>query len=63
MSYSEKIKRLRKDKGITQKELAEKLEISQPMLAQLERGTKALSVNMAVAIAKALKVPINEIIG
>lgn len=41
MSYSEKIKRLRKDKGITQKELAEKLEISQPMLAQLERGTKA----------------------
>ncbi len=63
MSYSEKIKRLRKDKGITQKELAEKLEISQPMLAQLERGTKALSVNMAVAIAEALKVPINEIIG
>lgn len=63
MSYSEKIKRLRKDKGITQKELAKKLEISQPMLAQLERGTKALSVNMAVAIAEALKVPINEIIG
>ncbi len=63
MSYSEKIKRLRKDKGITQKELAEMLEISQPMLAQLERGTKALSVNMAVAIAEALKVPINEIIG
>lgn len=54
MSIGENIKHKREEKNLTQKELAEKLGITQSMIAQLERGTKTLTVPLGQEIAKAL---------
>lgn len=62
MDIGENLKRKRIEKNVTQAELAKKLGVSQPMLAQLERGTKNLTVNMAKEIANALKIDVIELI-
>lgn len=63
MSYGEKIKQFREQKGISQTQLAEMVKVSQPMITQIERGTKSLSVQLGKEIAHALGVDIMEIIG
>ncbi|CAN5422241.1 hypothetical protein BH11PLA2_BH11PLA2_32870 [soil metagenome] len=39
--FSSELKRLRAEKGLTQKGLAEKIGVSQPFIAQLETGIRA----------------------
>ena len=51
MSIGENLKKIRTNAGITQAMLAEKIGISRPKLAQIERGTKALSLSLANIIA------------
>lgn len=51
MSIGENIKFLREQNNFTQKELAEKVNVKQSMIAQLERGSKVLSVPLAEQIA------------
>lgn len=46
----------RHKEGFTQKELAEKLDINQGYLFDLERGKRAIGKNMAKEIAAVLKV-------
>lgn len=62
MNIPENLKRMREERNIKQSELANAVGISQSMLAQLERGTKNLTVNLALDIAKALNISINELI-
>lgn len=62
MSISENLKRIREEKNIKQVELAKAVGISQSFLAQLERGTKNLTVNLAKEIAKALEIDVIELI-
>lgn len=52
----------RHEMGLTQQELAEKVSISRPMLTQIERGTKAMSLQLAADIAKVLQVEIVDLL-
>lgn len=54
MSIGENIRRLRENKNYTQKDLACKVNVTQSMINQIERGTKVLTVPLGCAIAKAL---------
>jgi DNA-binding XRE family transcriptional regulator len=47
---------------MTQKELAEKVNVDQSMICQIERGTKAPSLPLSVEIAAALKCRIEDLI-
>lgn len=62
MPIGERIRQLRVEQKITQAELAEKLVISQSMLCQIERGTKACSVPVGMDIAKILGVTLNDLV-
>lgn len=58
-SVGENIKKVRKSKGLTQKELAEMLGVSQQTVAQYERTDKMPKIK---TIAKVLNVPVDTII-
>ena len=60
MGVGDNIKRLREAKGISQRQLAREAGISQPLLCQIERGTKNPSLPVGVALAAALGVPVKE---
>lgn len=62
MNLGASIKAIRKSKGVSQVELAEKIGVSQAMLCQIERGTKSLSLPLGVDIAKALGCTIDDIV-
>ena len=61
MSIGENIKKLREERNLTQKQLAEKLNISQAMIAQIERGTKGLSMALGKEIADYFNCSIEEL--
>lgn len=52
MSIGENIKEMRQRNSWTQEELAEKIGIKQSMVAQIERGTKTLTVPLGKQIAE-----------
>lgn len=52
MSIGENIKEMRQRKDWTQREFAEKIGIKQSMVAQIERGTKTLTVPLGKQIAE-----------
>ena len=54
MNVGENIRIRRESLGIKQAELAENVGISQPMLSQIERGTKNPSIQVGRVIAKYL---------
>lgn len=62
MPFAENVKRLRTEKGLTQQELANLVEISQPTLAQYEKGLKIPTIITAVALAKKLDTTCEELL-
>lgn len=62
MSIGGNLKRLRIDRGLSQKELANKVNVTQPMIAQIERGTKAMTMELGKEISEVLKIPIDELL-
>ncbi len=58
----ENIKRIRKEKGLTQKDVAEGSDMLVPTYSRLERGGSNPSLASMVRIAKALGVPIVELL-
>lgn len=62
MSIGENLKHLRQEKGISQGELGKAVGVTQSMIAQLERGTKALTVPLGCAIAGTLNCSIEQLI-
>lgn len=63
MNIGENTKKLRTDLGMTQEELAKQIGIGRSMLAQIERGTKAMSLSLAYEISKVLKCSIYDLLG
>jgi len=63
MHPSEKIKELRMNMGLTQKQLAEKVGVVQSMIAMIETGQKNPSFDLAQKIADVFGVDMNEIWG
>lgn len=55
-----KIRGFRKDKGLTQEQLAEKAGINAYYQGEVERGLKKVSVEVLLKIANALEVPLKE---
>ena len=63
MEFSERLKKLRKDSGFTQVDVAEKLGISQPAYASWERGIKKPTQENLVKIAQVLNVSVDYLVG
>lgn len=61
MNIGHKIKEIRMQKGITQKELAQKLKTSQQNLAQYENGKRNPKIQTLTKIADALEVPLSSL--
>jgi transcriptional regulator with XRE-family HTH domain len=59
----ERIARLRRDRGLTQVELAEKIGIIQPVLSDYERGRLRLYAEMVARFGVALDVSADELLG
>lgn len=63
MEFSERLKDLRKQVGLTQVDVAEKLGISQPAYASWERGVKKPTQDNLVKIAQTLNVSVDYLVG
>ena len=63
MEFSERLKDLRKQAGLTQVGVAEKLGISQPAYASWERGVKKPTQDNLVKIAQTLNVSVDYLVG
>lgn len=63
MEFSERLKKLRKQAQLTQVDVAEKLEISQPAYASWERGVKKPTQENLVKIAQILNVSVDYLVG
>ena len=61
MNFSQLLKSIRMEKGFSQKEIAEKLGVSQPSYAQYENGKRNPKAETIKKIADALGVSIEEI--
>lgn len=58
-----RIARLRRDKGLTQTELAERLQVSQPVVSDYENDVIRLSADVVVQIAHILNASTDELLG
>lgn len=66
ISYTEigeRVRALRERAGLTQVRLAKMLGTSQAALSQVERGSRGLTVQQVVKLARTLKATPNEILG
>jgi transcriptional regulator with XRE-family HTH domain len=61
-SLGERITRIRKERGYTQIELAEKIGIIQSIVSAIERDERRLSAEMAVRFALALDVTLDDLL-
>ena len=61
MSIGENIKEMRQKKEWTQREFAKKVGINQSMVAQIERGTKTLTVPLGKQIAEVFGCTLDEL--
>lgn len=57
----EKIRRLRKQQGLTQEELAVKVRVSSTYIGFIEQGLRNPSINTADKLARALGVSLSEL--
>lgn len=60
---SENLKRMREEKGLSQSQLAKLVGVSQGMIAQVERGTKTLTLPTAKAIVDKLGYTLYDLLG
>ena len=62
MEFHEKLQVLRKQKGLTQEELAEKVNISTTHMSHIETGIKHASLESVVRIANALGITVDQVL-
>jgi transcriptional regulator with XRE-family HTH domain len=62
-ALGQRIARLRKERGLSQVELAEQLELAQPNVSDYERGVVRPNVEVIVALTRILKVSADELLG
>lgn len=60
--FGAKIEAMRKKKGLTQEELAEKVGVSQSMINHIEKGKKRPSLDTAVALANEFNTTVDSLI-
>lgn len=62
-SIGERVARLRREKGLTQEEMAAHLEVTQPIVSDYERGRLRLHGELIVRLTQILSVSADEILG
>ncbi|MDX9748346.1 MAG: helix-turn-helix transcriptional regulator [Paludibacter sp.] len=62
MLLADKIKQLREEKQLFQRQLAEVLEIDTPMFCKIERGSRPIKRTQVVALAKFLSTDETELL-
>ena len=62
-NFGKRIHNLRLDRGMSLKELGEKVDCAESMLFHIERGTRKLTVDRAIKIADALGVKVVDLLG
>lgn len=63
MAFGESLHKLRKEKGLTQQDLARKAGVSQQLIGHYETGIRAPKLEKAILLAKALGVPVEVMNG
>ena len=63
MNLGERIKERREALGLSQRQLAERVEVSSPMICWLERGTKSPSLQLGYKLAEVLEVSVAWLLG
>ena len=63
MSFTENLKKARKTAGVSQKELAERLQVYQKDMSRWENGERTPSVEVFTRICKELGASADEILG
>ena len=61
-SFGQRLARLRKERGLTQVEIAERVGIIQVLVSDYERGKLRLNAEMVVRFAEALEVTADELL-
>lgn len=61
MAVTNRVHALRINRGMTQEELAGKCSVSRQTIISIERGNYTPSVELALRIARAFKVPLEDI--
>ena len=59
----QRLARLRKERGISQADLADRLHITQPIVLDYERGRVRLHGDIIIALTKILKISADELLG
>ncbi len=62
MFLEKRIKELREEKGLLQRQLAAELEIDSPMYSKIERGERRAKREQVIKLAKLLKADENELL-
>lgn len=62
MAFRENLAYLRAKAGLSQRELADKLFVSQQMVGAMEIGIKTPSMNMLIRLAEVLDCSINDLV-
>lgn len=62
MSVGSNIKHLRMMNGLSQEELADKVNVTKSMISQIERGTKNLTMELGEELAKVLGCDIRDFV-
>ena len=62
-TIGQKIKQLRKERGFTQMDLAERVNVSYQQVQKYEKGETNISIQRLAEIARALEVPITLFLG
>lgn len=62
-TIAQRLVRLRKEAGITQAQMAEKLGLSQPVVSDYERGASRLHGELILKVAEILNVSADELLG
>lgn len=63
MNLRENIKRMREEKGYSQKKLAERMGVNPSLIAAFEVGTKVPSLNVMLALAEVFDCTLDELAG
>ncbi len=62
LAFGHHLRQLRKARKLTQEALADYAEISRPTVQRIEKGETAATLEVLLALAQALQVPLRELV-
>lgn len=62
-SFKERIKELRQEKGISRKQLAQKLFVSERLISYWENGKRECDFDMLISLSKFFQVSVDYLLG